>query len=249
MSPIVSLSPALTSQTMRRATRPAICTAITSAPFGVRISTLLRSLSSLAASSSAEPNSPGRCSTATTSPLIGARCTCASKIDRKMLIRGNGVAGRPSSAGGSASSIRQMSPSAGATTTPGRVGGTRGGCRKNAALAAAEARPARRSHRFLRPTAASARLAPTNGSPAGCIGGTVVRTSATSRAGPDLRSGRLAIVQRFYGRVVAPIGLRSGPTPAPATPRPPRRRPRRSPAGSWPRPASADGVRRAGRSW
>ena len=142
-----TLSPALTLQTMRRAIRPAICTAITSAPSGVRITTLLRSLSALAAARSAEPNSPGRCSTVTTSPPIGARCTCASSTDRKMLIRGNGVAGRPSSAGGSSSSMRQTSPSAGATTRPGRVGGTRGGCRKNAALAAADASPARRSQR------------------------------------------------------------------------------------------------------
>ena len=93
----------------------------------------------------------------------------------------------------------QMSPSAGATTKPGRVGGFRGGCRKNAALAAAEASPARRSQGFRRPAKATARLTPTNGRPSGCIGGTEERTRAASRAGPVLRSGRLAIVQRFYG--------------------------------------------------
>ena len=111
-------------------------------------------------------------------------------------MRGNGVAGRPSSAGGTASSTRQTSPSAGATTSPGRVGGTRGGCRKNAALATADASPARRSHGLLRPIAATARLTPTNGRPSRCIGGTADRTSAMIRAGP-WRSGRLAIVQRF----------------------------------------------------
>src|SRR6476646_10871521 len=116
-----------------------------------------------------------------------------------MLIRGSGRAGRSSSAGGSASSTRQISPSAGATTTPGRVGGTRGGWRKNAALTPAASRPVRRSQLLRRPTAATARAAPTNGRPAGCIGGIVVLARATSRAGPDLRSGRLAIVWRFYG--------------------------------------------------
>ena len=93
------------------------------------------------------PNSPGRCSTATTSPLIGARCTCASNTDRKMLMRGNGVAGKPSSAGGSRfldDADRARPP--GRRLRPGRVGGTRGGCRKNAAWATAEASPARRSH-------------------------------------------------------------------------------------------------------
>ena len=44
MSPIDSLSPTRTSQTMRRATRPAICTATISTPSAVRIRTLLRSL-------------------------------------------------------------------------------------------------------------------------------------------------------------------------------------------------------------
>src|SRR5262245_7891863 len=168
---------------------------------------LLRSLSSLAAARSAEPNSPGRCSTATTSPPIGARCTCASNTDRKMLMRGNGIAGKPSSAGGTASSMRQIKPSAGATTRTGRVGGTRDGYRKNAALAAAEASAARRSHLLWQAAAATARLIPTNGRPSRCIGGTAERTSATSRAGPVLRSGRLAIVQRFYGRAFRPIGL------------------------------------------
>ena len=210
---MVSLSPTLTLQTIRRATSPAICTATTSTPSGVRITTLLRSLSSLAAARSAEPNTPGRCSTATTSPPIGARCTCASNTDRKMLMRGNGVAGKPSSAGGTASSMRQIRPSAGATTRPGRVGGMRGGCRKNAALAAAEASPTRRSHLLRWPAAATARLTPTNGRPSGCIGGTAERTSATSRAGPVLRSGRLAIVQRFYGRAFRPIGLCQVPHP------------------------------------
>ena len=237
--------PALTSQTMRRATRPAIWTATTSCPSGVRISTLLRSLSWLAAASSADLYSPGRCTTATTSPLIGMRWTWASKIDRKMLTRGSGRSGRLSSAGGTASSTRQISPSAGATTTPGRVGGTRGGWRKNAALAPAASRPARRSHRLRRPAAATARPAPTNGRPAGCIGGIVVLARATSRAGPDLRSGRLAIVSRFYGW----LPVWTGPIPAQRIPPPVRRRPRRSPADSSPTPASADDATRAARSW
>src|SRR4051812_47014484 len=209
-------------QTMRRATRPAIWTATTSCPSGVRISTLLRSLSWLAAASSADLYSPGRCTTDTTSPLIGMRWTWASKIDRKMLIRGRGRSGKLSSAGGTTFSTRQINPSAGATTRPGRgggttfstrqinpsagattrpgrVGGTRGGWRKNAALAPAVSRPALRSHRLRRPAAATAMPAPTKGRPAGCIGGIVVLARATSRAGPDLRSGRLAIVSRFYG--------------------------------------------------
>ena len=66
-----------------------------------------------------------------------------------------------------------------------RVGGTRGGCRKNAALAAATVSPVFRNQRFRYPSAARARLAPTNGRPAGCIGGTEERTSAAKRAGPD----------------------------------------------------------------
>ena len=82
------------SQTMRRATRPAIWTATTSWPSGVRISTLLRSLSWLAAASSAERYMPGGARPATTSPLIGTRWTWASKIDRKMLMRGSGVVGQ-----------------------------------------------------------------------------------------------------------------------------------------------------------
>ena len=44
-----------------------------------------------------------------------------------MLTRGSGASPSSSSAGGAAESIRQITPSAGATTTPGRVGGTRGG--------------------------------------------------------------------------------------------------------------------------
>src|SRR3954469_22302664 len=187
------------SQPVGRATRAGIWTATTSCPSGVRISTLLRSLSWLAAASSADLYSPGRCTTDTTSPLIGVRWTWAGKIDRKMLIRGSGRSGRLSSAGGTAFSTRQINPSAGATTRPGRVGGTRGGWRKNAALTPAVNSPALRSHRLRRPAAATAMPAPTKGRPAGCIGGIVVLARATSRAGPDLRSGRLAIVSRFYG--------------------------------------------------
>ena len=111
-----------------------------------------------------------------------------------MLILGTGVVPSPSSAGGAASSIRQATPSAGATTTPGRVGGVRGGCRKNPALATAAARPARRSQRCLRPAAATASAAEMKGNPAGWTGGTEERTRAASRCGPDCegRSGRLA---------------------------------------------------------
>ena len=46
---------------------------------------------------------------------------------------------RPSSAGGTAVSISATCPSAGETTTPGRLGGTRCGCRKKAAFAAVAA--------------------------------------------------------------------------------------------------------------
>ncbi len=56
---MASLSPTLTSQMIRRAINPAIWTAITSAPSGVRITMLLRSLSTLAAGRSAVPNKPG----------------------------------------------------------------------------------------------------------------------------------------------------------------------------------------------
>nr|AAK95489.1 unknown [Prescottella equi] len=82
----------------------------------------------------------------------------------------------PSSAGGTAVSTSATSPSAGATTTPGRFGGTRCGCRKNVAHAAADASPARRTHLRLRPTAATARGVSTNGRPAGCSGGTAALT-------------------------------------------------------------------------
>lgn len=144
---MASLSPTCASHTMRRATSPAICTATTSAPLGMRIRTLVRSLSSLASGRSADPNRPGRCCTAITSPLTGARCTWASNIDRKMLTRGNGVSPMLSSAGGAAESIAQITPSAGATMAAGLVGGTRCGCRKKPAQAAAASRPVPRNHR------------------------------------------------------------------------------------------------------
>ena len=70
---------------------------------------------------------------------------------------------------------------------PGRVGGTRGGWRKNAAQAPAASRPARRSHRWLRPAAATAEPGrQMNGRPAGCTGGTVERTSSSRRASRTL---------------------------------------------------------------
>ena len=124
-----------------------------------------------------------------TSPATGTRCTCASNSDKKMLIRVIGVSGRPSSAGGAAWSIRVMRPSAGATTTPGRVGRhprrmpeeQRAGPRGRPA-------PPVRSHRWRRPTAARPSPPATNGRPAGCIGGTVDRTSSISRGASDLRS-------------------------------------------------------------
>ena len=182
MSPRATLSPALTSQTIRRATSPAIWTATTSTPSGVRITTLLRSLSSLAAGRSAEPNRPGRCIDGDHLTADGARCTCASKTDRKMLTRGSGIVGQSElRRRATAFSIRQTWPSAGATTTPGRVGGTRGGWRKNARVRRRRTRPA-----VLRTSGACGRRRPapgcrrrTAGRP-GASGGTVERTSSTT---------------------------------------------------------------------
>ncbi|AFE15414.1 hypothetical protein MRGA327_02775 [Mycobacterium tuberculosis RGTB327] len=64
-----------------------------------------------------------------------------------MLTRGNGVSPMLSSAGGAAESIAQITPSAGATMAAGLVGGTRCGCRKKPAQAAAASRPVPRNHR------------------------------------------------------------------------------------------------------
>ena len=81
------------------------------------------------------------------------RCTCTSKIDRKIETRGRGVGSRPSSGGGTASSISDTRPSAGATTSPSASGRTRFGARKKAALAAVAASP-------IRPTALPGPLEP-----------------------------------------------------------------------------------------
>ena len=59
-SPVSSPSPDLTKQTIRRATRPAICTTARSRPSSIRMHRLLRSLSALALSSEALKNLPGR---------------------------------------------------------------------------------------------------------------------------------------------------------------------------------------------
>ena len=178
--------------------------------------TLLRSLSSLAAARSAEPNRPGPVHDG--DHLTADRGALHVRVEDRQEDADprQRPSGRPSSAGGTASSMRQISPSAGATTTPGRVGGTRGGCRKNAALAAA-AEPGRRGaatdaggpprrRRGWRRRTAGRR---------GASGESWYRTSATSRAGPDLRSGRLAIVCDSTGGYPAT----TGPTPARPIPR------------------------------
>ena len=63
-------------------------------------------------------------------PSAGTRFTCTFSIDRKVLTRQRGMAPRPSSAGGTAGTIDTTRPSAGASTAPGRPGGTRSGSRK-----------------------------------------------------------------------------------------------------------------------
>ena len=175
-------------------------------------------------SRSAEPNWPGRCSTATTSPPTGARCTCASNTDRKMLTRGHRRrrAGRVRRAA-TASSIRHDQAVGGRDdhTGPGRrhprrVPEERGaGARGGQAGGAQPAVPAaERGQRRGSP--------PTNGRPAGCIGGTVERTSSTQpREGFGLRCRRrLAIGSAILRPGVAVAdGLRTGPTPARAIPR------------------------------
>jgi hypothetical protein len=76
--------------------------------------------------------------------------------------------------------------SAGATITPVWVGGVRDGSRKNAALAPAAVRPARRTQRWWRPRAATTSPAETNGRPAGCTRGTEDRSRFSNRCGPDV---------------------------------------------------------------
>ena len=100
--------------------------------------TLLRSLSSLAAAQFGRAEQPG--AVLDGDHLTADRGALHVRVEDRQedADARQRRSGRPSSAGGTASSIRQISPSAGATTTPGRVGGTRGGCRKNAALAAAD---------------------------------------------------------------------------------------------------------------
>ena len=89
----------------------------------------------------------GVCCSAVTVPETGTRWTWTSKTDRNVETRGRGSLPSPSS-GGDGSVDEGDPPSAAATTTPGRVGGTRPGWRKKAAHAAV------RTTRAVRPTGA-----------------------------------------------------------------------------------------------
>ena len=133
-----TLSPALTSQTMRRATRPAICTATTSTPSGVRISDAVALV--VVAGRGAGRRSrtcPGGARRRPPHRRSGPAARARRSTDRKMLTRGSGVVGQaefgaaaPPPRSGRSGRRRGRRPA------PGRVGGTRGGWRKNAALAA-----------------------------------------------------------------------------------------------------------------
>ena len=65
-----------------------------------------------------------------TVPSAGTRFTCTSSTERKIPTRQRGAAPRPSSARRHGGGDRDHAPSAGATSTPGRAGGTRSGSRK-----------------------------------------------------------------------------------------------------------------------
>ena len=123
------LVPASAQQTMRRATRPAICTAAT-VPFGLSITRPLRSFSLLALSSSALRNLPARCSILTMRPRTGARFTWQEKTFMNTEMRVISALPSPSSRGGTAGPTAEITPSAGLTTSRSSTGVTRSGSRK-----------------------------------------------------------------------------------------------------------------------
>ena len=167
--PSPACRPAWASQTMRRASRPAIWTATTSCPSAVRSQMLLRSLSSLASAWSADRNWPRLVLHGDHLAATGARCTCASNSDRKMLMRGSGSV-REVQLGRGHGLVDQAvtCPSAGATTTPGRLGGVRGWVPEERG-AGARPRPGRRPvpSGCGRRAPRRASAPPTNGRPAG----------------------------------------------------------------------------------
>jgi len=128
-SPTPILPPVSTQQTMRRATRPAICTAATG-PWGLSMTSPLRSFSTEALSISAFMNLPGRYSMRAMRPRTGARFTWQEKTFMNTEMRRSSSLPRPSSFGGTAGPTRETLPSAGLTTSRSSSGVTRGGSRK-----------------------------------------------------------------------------------------------------------------------
>ena len=131
-SPHFTLSPFRFQQTIRRARMPAICVHLTvnGSPW---IISVFCSFTSRASAFVAITNLPVLWAISTISPAIGARLTCTSRGDRKILISDSGF----SCASESLTIVTR--PSAGATTIPGSVGIERCGSLKKKAMKAASA--------------------------------------------------------------------------------------------------------------
>src|ERR1700704_4363287 len=109
--------PSRTKDTIRRATSPAIwMTPIR--PFGVEMTSELRSLSSLALSSSALMKVPGRYAIRSIRPATGLRFTWQLNTLMKIETRGSGLLPNPRSAGGDTRVTTGITPPARAPPAP-----------------------------------------------------------------------------------------------------------------------------------
>ena len=130
-SPRHSFCPCCKSQTIRRATNPAICTTANSDPASSILSRIdIRSLYWLALSNEALKNLPGRYARPVTVPLQGERLTWTLNTDIKMASLNRGSSPMPNSGGGTARIMGSNLPSAGLRTRLPPDGTVRSGSRK-----------------------------------------------------------------------------------------------------------------------